>query len=214
MSNQRHRNSSVPLKRGVFAQYSCGHIGQLQCSKKKVSDHPPVPSRRAHRNHITVMYVPPTSESPTPPRSEEKNGQSGDRGRLETVWSAIITTSRGFHQGWRRPFYGNTIEKEEYRREIRQLLKKQMSDKWSTTRETLLSQSKELEALKEADRSAILQDLEQERAKALFLRRYRDENKRLMEKKWQENRLTRSMETLKERELLQYNPINWSGTLK
>ncbi|XP_077132477.1 uncharacterized protein LOC143787532 [Ranitomeya variabilis] len=119
-----------------------------------------------------------------------------------------------FHQGWRRPFYGNTIEKEEYRREIRQLLKKQMSDKWSTARETLLSQSKELEALKEADRSAILQDLEQERAKALFLRRYRDENKRLMENKWQENRLTRSMETLKERELLQYNPINWSGTLK
>ncbi|XP_069822918.1 uncharacterized protein [Dendropsophus ebraccatus] len=119
-----------------------------------------------------------------------------------------------FHQGWRRPFYGSATEKEDYRREIRQLLKKQMSEKWSMSREVLASQSKELEALKEADRFAVLQDLEQERKKALFLRRYRDENKKLMESKWQENRLTRSMETLKERELLQYNPINWSGTLK
>lgn len=94
------------------------------------------------------------------------------------------------------------------------MLKKQMSDKWALQRETLASQSKELETLKEADRLAIVQDLEQERAKALFLRKYRDENKRLMENRWQENRLTRSLETLKERELLQYNPINWSGTLK
>ncbi|XP_044157621.1 uncharacterized protein LOC122943717 [Bufo gargarizans] len=119
-----------------------------------------------------------------------------------------------FHQGWRRPFYGTAAEKEDYRREIRQLLKKQMSEKWTTSREALAGQSKELEALKEADRFAVLQDLEQERAKSLFLRRYRDENKQLMESKWQENRLTRSMEMLKERALLQYNPINWSGTLK
>ncbi|XP_063797018.1 uncharacterized protein LOC134958388 [Pseudophryne corroboree] len=119
-----------------------------------------------------------------------------------------------FHQGWRRPFYGTITEREEYRREIRQLLKKQMTEKWATKREGLSSQNKELEILMEADRAAVIQDLEQEKAKSLFLRRYRDENKRLMESKWQENRLTRSMETLKERELLQYNPINWSGTLK
>ncbi|XP_018431616.1 PREDICTED: uncharacterized protein LOC108804398 [Nanorana parkeri] len=119
-----------------------------------------------------------------------------------------------FHQGWRRPFYGTVTEKEDYRKEIRQLLKKQMSDKWAIDREALTSQSKELEALKEADRLAIVQDLEQERTKALFLTRYRDENKRLMESRWQENRLTRSLEILKERELQQFNPINWSGTLK
>ncbi|KAM9324418.1 uncharacterized protein PAF06_000455 [Gastrophryne carolinensis] len=119
-----------------------------------------------------------------------------------------------FHQGWRRPFYGTPAEKEEYRKEIRHLLKKQMSDKWALERETLASRSKEVEVLMEVDRLAISQDLEQERAHALFLRRYRDENKRLMENRWQENRLTRSLETLKERELLQYNPINWNGTLK
>ncbi|KAG8435987.1 hypothetical protein GDO86_007180 [Hymenochirus boettgeri] len=119
-----------------------------------------------------------------------------------------------YHQGWRRPFYGTVTEKEEYRKEIRQLLKKQMSDKWALQRETLMSQSKELDTLIQLDRTAIVQDLEQHRTHALFLKRYRDENKRLMETKWQENRLTRSLETLKERELLQYNPINWSGTLK
>ncbi|KAG9483499.1 uncharacterized protein [Eleutherodactylus coqui] len=119
-----------------------------------------------------------------------------------------------FHQGWRRPFYGTATEKEEYRKEIRQLLKTQMSEKWSSAREVLASQSEELEALKEADRLAVLEDLEQRRAKALFMRRYRDENKRLMENRWRESLLSRSMDTLRERELLQYNPINWSGTLK
>ncbi|MEE6502362.1 hypothetical protein FKM82_004493 [Ascaphus truei] len=119
-----------------------------------------------------------------------------------------------YHQGWRRPFYGTVMEKEEYRKEIRQLLKNQMSEKWALQNEVLTSESKELEALKAADRAAVLQDSEQERTHTLFLRRYRDENKRLMETKWQENRLIRSLETLKERELLQYNPINWSGTLK
>ncbi|KAM3915206.1 uncharacterized protein RB166_017557 [Leptodactylus fuscus] len=119
-----------------------------------------------------------------------------------------------YHQGWRRPFYGTATEKEEYRREIRQLLKKQMSEKWKTAREATSSQSKEIEALIEADRYTILQDIEKDRTRALFMRRYRDENKRLMESKWQESRLSRSMEMLKERELLRYNPINWSGTLK
>ncbi|XP_053324906.1 uncharacterized protein LOC128499938 [Spea bombifrons] len=119
-----------------------------------------------------------------------------------------------YHQGWRRPFYGTASEKEEYRKEIRQLLKMQMNEKWDLQRERMSSQSKEIEALMENDRTALTQDLEQERSRALFLRRYRDENKKLMETRWQESRLTRSLETLRERELLQYNPINWSGTLK
>uniref|UniRef100_A0A8C5WJQ9 Uncharacterized protein n=1 Tax=Leptobrachium leishanense TaxID=445787 RepID=A0A8C5WJQ9_9ANUR len=119
-----------------------------------------------------------------------------------------------YHQGWRRPFYGTANEREEYRKEIRDLLKKQMSEKWAVQRERISSQSLELEAQMESDRSAVKQDTEQQRARALFLRNYRDENKKLMETRWQENRLTRSLETLKERELLQYNPINWSGTLK
>ncbi|TNN48265.1 hypothetical protein EYF80_041535 [Liparis tanakae] len=36
----------------------------------------------------------------------------------------------------------------------------------------------------------------------------------LMEQRWRDRALTRSQESLKERELLCLNPINWSGTLK
>ncbi|XP_030062626.1 uncharacterized protein LOC115472476 [Microcaecilia unicolor] len=119
-----------------------------------------------------------------------------------------------YHQDWQRPFYGSKAEKEEYRQELRQLLKKQMSEKWAMEREMLNRQAKDAEAAREADRLALLHDLEQERTKALFLQRFRDENKKLMETKWKENRLIKSLEIIRERELLQYNPINWSGTLK
>ncbi|XP_063283600.1 uncharacterized protein LOC134568843 isoform X1 [Pelobates fuscus] len=119
-----------------------------------------------------------------------------------------------YHQGWRRPFYGTVFEQEEYRKEIRDLLKKQMYEKWALQREVLSSQSLELEAQKENDRTALMQDLEQQRTRAMLMRNFRDENKKIMETKWQENRLTRSLENMKERELLHYNPINWSGTLK
>ncbi|XP_029457042.1 uncharacterized protein LOC115091183 [Rhinatrema bivittatum] len=119
-----------------------------------------------------------------------------------------------YHQGWQRPFYGSVAEKEEYRQELRQLLKKQMSEKWAVQRQMLKSQAKDAETAREADRLALLHDLEQERTKAAFLQRFRDENKKLMEIKWKENRLVKSLENMRERELLKYNPINWSGTLK
>lgn len=119
-----------------------------------------------------------------------------------------------YHQAWQRPFYGSVAEKEEYRHELRQLLKRQMNEKWALQRQTMASQAKESKVAMDADRSAILQEMENGRTRALFLNKYRDENKKLMELKWKESRLVKSLEKLKEQELLQYNPINWSGTLK
>ncbi|XP_069499110.1 uncharacterized protein [Ambystoma mexicanum] len=119
-----------------------------------------------------------------------------------------------YHQDWQRPFYGSVAEKEEYRHELRQLLKRQMNEKWTLQKQVMLSQSKESETAMDADRSVLLQELENERSRALFLNKYRDENKKLMELKWKESRLIKSLEKLKEQEMLQYNPINWSGTLK
>nr|XP_033782691.1 uncharacterized protein LOC117351473 [Geotrypetes seraphini] len=119
-----------------------------------------------------------------------------------------------FHQDWQRPFYGSKAEKEEYRQELRQLLKKQMSEKWAAEREMLNRQAKDAEMAREADRLALLRDLGRKKTSALLLRRCRDENKKLMETKWKEKRLIKSLEIIRERELLQYNPINWSGTLK
>ncbi|XP_048462447.1 uncharacterized protein LOC109927078 isoform X2 [Rhincodon typus] len=119
-----------------------------------------------------------------------------------------------YHQSWQRPFYGSVAEKEEYRREIRQLLKRQMSQQWESQRYALFNRAKEGEAAREAERQATLQDLEKQSARSRFLRAFRDENKKLMEIQWKEKRLAKSLDSLRERELLQYNPINWSCTLK
>ncbi|RXM91993.1 hypothetical protein EOD39_20600 [Acipenser ruthenus] len=119
-----------------------------------------------------------------------------------------------YHQGWQRPFYGSRADKEEYRQEVRALLKRQIREKWEGQRQALASRMREVEAVREADRLVLNQDLEQNRIRARALTVFRDENKRLMEQSWKERSVSRSLEALRERELLQYNPINWSGTLK
>ncbi|XP_041130617.1 uncharacterized protein LOC121329210 [Polyodon spathula] len=119
-----------------------------------------------------------------------------------------------YHQGWQRPFYGSCADKEEYRQEVRALLKRQIREKWEEQRQALANRMREVEAVSEADRLALNQDLEQNRIRARALAVFRDENKRLMEQSWKERSVSRSLEALRERDLLQYNPINWSGTLK
>ncbi|XP_072928892.1 uncharacterized protein [Hemitrygon akajei] len=119
-----------------------------------------------------------------------------------------------YHQSWQRPFYGSLAEKEEYRHEIRQLLKWQMNQRWEAQRFALFKHAKEGEEAREAERQAVLQDLEKQSARFRFLQAFRDENKKFMEMQWKERRLAKSMDCLREREMLQYNPINWSGTLK
>ncbi|XP_066556294.1 differentially expressed in FDCP 6-like [Amia ocellicauda] len=119
-----------------------------------------------------------------------------------------------FHQGWQRPFYGSRAEKEEYRKEVRELLKRQMLEKWEEQRHRLANRVQEAEPMFEADRLALSREMEQNRSRARALSHYRDENKRLMEEVWRDRAVCRSLEALRERELLQYNPLNWSGTLK
>ncbi|XP_051777263.1 uncharacterized protein LOC127526254 isoform X2 [Erpetoichthys calabaricus] len=119
-----------------------------------------------------------------------------------------------YHQGWQRPFYGSRAEKEEYRKEIRDLLKRQMLEKWEQQRQLRSSLSREAEEAQEADRLALSRDFQQNVAHAQILRTFRDENKRLMEQIRHQRSLSRLQETTRERELLQYNPLNWSGTLK
>ncbi|XP_072928891.1 uncharacterized protein [Hemitrygon akajei] len=105
-------------------------------------------------------------------------------------------------------------QKEYNRHEIRQLLKWQMNQRWEAQRFALFKHAKEGEEAREAERQAVLQDLEKQSARFRFLQAFRDENKKFMEMQWKERRLAKSMDCLREREMLQYNPINWSGTLK
>uniref|UniRef100_A0A8D3DGM0 Uncharacterized protein n=2 Tax=Scophthalmus maximus TaxID=52904 RepID=A0A8D3DGM0_SCOMX len=119
-----------------------------------------------------------------------------------------------FHQVWRKPFYGSSSEREEYRKELREQLKRQMEEKCVALKLQLASRVKEAECVCEVDRLALSSDREQRIQHSKVMTAYRDENKRLMEQSWRDRALTRSQEVLKERELLRLNPINWSGTLK
>ncbi|XP_071332731.1 uncharacterized protein [Trachinotus anak] len=119
-----------------------------------------------------------------------------------------------YHQVWRKPFYGSSNEREEYRKELREQLKRQIEEKCVALKFQLASKEKEAEYIREVDRLALSSEREQRVQHRKAMTAYRDENKRLMEQSWRDRALTRSQEVLKERELLRLNPINWSGTLK
>ncbi|CAB1442564.1 unnamed protein product [Pleuronectes platessa] len=119
-----------------------------------------------------------------------------------------------YHQVWRKPFYGSSSEREEYRRELLEQLKRQMEEKRVALKLQLVGKVKESEYLCEVDRLALSSDREQRIQHSRAMTVFRDENKKLMEQSWRDRALTRSQEILKERELLRLNPINWSGTLK
>ncbi|XP_056241810.1 uncharacterized protein LOC130175383 isoform X1 [Seriola aureovittata] len=119
-----------------------------------------------------------------------------------------------YHQVWRKPFYGSSSEREEYRKELRDQLKRQIEEKCVSLKLQLASKVKEAEFVREVDRLALSNEREQRIQHKKAMTAYRDENKKLMEQSWRDRALTRSQEVLKERELLRLNPINWSGTLK
>nr|XP_020466272.1 uncharacterized protein LOC109966047 [Monopterus albus] len=119
-----------------------------------------------------------------------------------------------YHQVWRKPFYGTSSESEEYRKELREQLQRQIEEKYAALKLQLASKVKEAEYVREVDRLALSTEREQRIQHSKAMTAYRDENKRLMEESWRDSALTRSLEVLKERELLRLNPINWSGTLK
>ncbi|XP_019907230.1 uncharacterized protein LOC105024951 isoform X2 [Esox lucius] len=119
-----------------------------------------------------------------------------------------------YHQVWRRPFYGSCTEREEYKEEVRQQLKRQMEEKRAELMRQLASKAEEAELLQEVDRLALSRERHQKIQYSREMSHYRDENKKLMEQSWRDRALIRSLEAKRERDLLRHNPINWSGTLK
>ncbi|XP_067096918.1 uncharacterized protein [Osmerus mordax] len=119
-----------------------------------------------------------------------------------------------YHQVWRKPFYGTSTEREEYRKELREHLKRQIEEKRAGQSMQLASKAAEAEFLREVDCLALSNEREKRVHHSKEMTHYRDENKRLMEQRWRDRVLTRSLEAMREKELLHLNPINWSGTLK
>ncbi|XP_078731299.1 uncharacterized protein LOC144946283 [Lampetra fluviatilis] len=117
------------------------------------------------------------------------------------------------HRGWRRPVYGEPGEKEEYRREIREWLKSQMRERVAQR------ESARGEGAGERAQAALAESCERRaeeqrgRERHEASRAVRDHNKRVMELRWEVERSERAREWSLERELLQMQPLNWSGTL-
>ncbi|XP_013393263.1 uncharacterized protein LOC106161884 [Lingula anatina] len=119
-----------------------------------------------------------------------------------------------YYKAWSRPYYGTPQEKEEYRKETRSMLKQQMDHKWSAEKQEFLEKVKESQAAAAYDQKCNNEDVENFRNRFLYLTKFRDENKRLMEKFWLERERSKIFEDTYDREQLRYNPINWSCTLK
>ncbi|XP_076439353.1 uncharacterized protein LOC143284467 [Babylonia areolata] len=119
-----------------------------------------------------------------------------------------------YHSAWSKAFYGSPADQEAYRRHFRDVLKQQMADQDAQKKQTLKDKVKESEAAVQYDNQCRSQDLNNFVSKFNYLKQFRDDNKNFMENQWQQRRQDRQLENRYDREVLRYNPINWSGTLK
>ncbi|XP_061529552.1 uncharacterized protein LOC133400943 isoform X2 [Phycodurus eques] len=84
-----------------------------------------------------------------------------------------------YHQVWQKPFYGTSVEKEEYRRDLREQLKKQVEEKSVPLKLRLASKAKEAEYLRQVDRLALSAQRERKQRHDKAMATYRDANKRV-----------------------------------
>ncbi|XP_013068773.2 uncharacterized protein LOC106056538 [Biomphalaria glabrata] len=118
-----------------------------------------------------------------------------------------------YHSAWTKPYYGPPADKEAYRRHFREVLKQQMADSDEKKRRDFEIKLHESESIVEYDRQCKLQDFQNIIDKYNYLKHFRDENKTFMEGTWEKSRMDKMLTDRYDREILRYNPINWSGTL-
>lgn len=119
-----------------------------------------------------------------------------------------------YHNAWSKYYYGSPAEQESYRSYTRSVLKQQMQDKWALQRHQRVDKVRESDVAVEQDRKSRMEDAHSSQTKRAHLTSFRDENKKLMEWAWTDNRKRKTQTDLYDREQLRYNPINWSQTLK
>lgn len=119
-----------------------------------------------------------------------------------------------FHRNWMRPFYGSKVDQEEYRRGIREQLKNQMAEKYDDYQKFQKEKLQETEQAFSYDEDCINKDKRDRRNKGLYLSNFRNENKRIIEQNERLKRENRINTAIHEQELLRYNPVNWSQTLR
>lgn len=119
-----------------------------------------------------------------------------------------------YHGEWQKPRYGNATVQESYRSNIRSVLKSQIEERLNRRRSDWQSALHDSIQLTEKDRADAQRDMDDRREKMRHLNTFTRENKRLMEEKWKDRVREKMIQDQKDREVLKYNPINWSHTLK
>lgn len=121
---------------------------------------------------------------------------------------------QGYHDQWSRPVYGSPVTQEGYRKQIRETLKFQMAERDKESRQSNRYKIQETNLALHNDNECHLTDKDDKRRKLEYLKQFRDENKRLMELREEQRKIQVVIEHGREREILRYNPINWTCSLK
>lgn len=123
-------------------------------------------------------------------------------------------TRQRYHTAYEKYPYGSPAEQEIYRRLFREGLKEQMNERAARHKHEFQSKVSESREAFLKDQEDIKTEMEKFSSHHSFMTTYRDANKQLMEENWQRHRQVQNDTKNYELELLRYNPINWSGTLK
>lgn len=112
-----------------------------------------------------------------------------------------------------KAMYGGPKEKEEVKQMGRTALLEQMKEKDTANKNKMVEKIKESDFAISYDRICLQQDKEDRINKEKYLQQFRNENKRLMELRAEQQRNDQETRHLEERNLLCQSPINWSKTL-
>ena len=117
------------------------------------------------------------------------------------------------YQRYAKTFYGTPAEKEVLRKEHRVALLSQLRQNEQAQKDAKQNKVKETKTVVALDQSNQDSDSKRDGTRSQYLKQYRDQNKILMETRAANSRAQREEENRRERELLTYDPINWSKSL-
>jgi len=112
-----------------------------------------------------------------------------------------------------KAMYGSPSEKEKVKQDSRAALLQQMQEKTLADKRAMTEKTKESDFAINYDRVCVQQDREERINKERYLQQFRNENKKLMELRAEQQKKNTQARYHEERSLLQQNPINWSQTL-
>ncbi|XP_011428591.1 uncharacterized protein LOC128158996 [Crassostrea angulata] len=168
---------------------------------------------------MSLVRIPPRVNplAPPPPRKRIQDHWETVEQHWHNDQRRILMQQREhqrYHSAWAKAFYGAPAEKEQYRKHFRDVLKQQMADQDISKSVAFKEKCQESKQSIAYDNDCRQKDMDAYVKKHVYLQNFRDGNKNMMEKQWQDNRTSRYLEQRIDRERLRYNPINWSCSLK